>query len=227
MQKNGFWATIKSGLRIIGHWLHPYWQRFAAVVGYQWHRRQVTRWLTIIVLSIILVGSAYLTFEAKTAKIGNLQAELEKTTVIYDTDNKKAGSLYSQKGTYVHLSQISTNLQNAVISTEDRNFYQEHGFSIKGIGRAFLLLVMNKALGRNYISGGGSTLTQQLVKNAYLTQQQTFSRKLREIFLSIETENVYSKQQILAMYLNNAYFGRGVWGRKMRLRNTLGSRLPS
>jgi penicillin-binding protein 2A len=55
-------------------------------------------------------------------------------------------------------------------------------------------------------------LTQQLVKNAYLTQQQTFSRKFREIFLAIETENVYSKGQILAMYLNNAYFGHGVWG---------------
>ncbi|MFC6180840.1 PBP1A family penicillin-binding protein [Lactiplantibacillus daowaiensis] len=212
MHNNGFWSTIKDGFRVIGHWLHPYWQRFWAVVGYQWHRRQITRWLIIVILSLVLVGSAYLTFEAKTAKIGNLQAELEKTTVIYDASNKKAGSLYSQKGTYVHLSKISKNLQNAVISTEDRNFYKEHGFSVKGIGRAFMLLVVNKILGRDYISGGGSTLTQQLVKNAYLTQQQTFSRKLREIFLSIETENVYSKHQILAMYLNNAYFGHGVWG---------------
>lgn len=212
MQKNGFWATIKDGLRVIGNWLAPYWQRFAAVVGYQWHRRQITRWLIVLVLTVILIGSAYLTYEAKTAKVGNLQAELEKTTEIYDKDNKKAGSLYSQKGTYVHLSSISKNLQNAVISTEDRNFYKEHGFSVKGIGRAFVLLVINKILGRDYISGGGSTLTQQLVKNAYLTQQQTFSRKFREIFLAIETENVYSKGQILAMYLNNAYFGHGVWG---------------
>ncbi|WP_048000596.1 PBP1A family penicillin-binding protein [Lactiplantibacillus herbarum] len=212
MQKNGFWATIKDGLHVVGDWLAPYWRRFAAVLGYQWHRRQITRWLIVIILAIVLVGSAYLTFEAKTAKVGNLQAELEKTTVVYDKDNKKAGSLYSQKGTYVHLSGISKNLQNAVISTEDRNFYKEHGFSIKGMSRAFVLLVFNKMIGRDYISGGGSTLTQQLVKNAFLTQQQTFSRKLREIFLSIETENVYSKQQILTMYLNNAYFGHGVWG---------------
>ncbi|WP_057705921.1 transglycosylase domain-containing protein [Lactiplantibacillus xiangfangensis] len=212
MQKNGFWATVKNGLQVIGHWLQPYWQRLAAVVGYQWHRRQLTRWLIVLILTVILIGSAYLTFEAKTSKISHLQAELEKVTTIYDSDSKKAGTLYSQKGTYVHLSSISKNLQNAVISTEDRNFYKEHGFSIKGIGRAAMLLVVNKLLGRDYISGGGSTLTQQLVKNAYLTQQQTFSRKLREIFLSIETENVYSKQQILAMYLNNAYFGHGVWG---------------
>lgn len=95
MQKNGFWATIKDGLRVIGNWLAPYWQRFAAVVGYQWHRRQITRWLIVLVLTVILIGSAYLTYEAKTAKIGNLQAELEKTTEIYDKDNKKAGSLLS------------------------------------------------------------------------------------------------------------------------------------
>ncbi|BDZ30690.1 PBP1A family penicillin-binding protein [Lactiplantibacillus sp. WILCCON 0030] len=212
MQKNGFWATVKDGLHVVGHWLKPYWQRFSAVFGRQWHRLQLTRWVIIAILSLILVVSAYLTFEAKTAKVGNLQAELEKTTEIFDKDNKRAGSLYSQKGTYVHLSAISTNLQNAVISTEDRNFYSEHGFSIKGIGRAGVLYVMNKLLRRNYISGGGSTLTQQLVKNAFLTQQQTFTRKLREIFLSIEVENVYTKSQILAMYLNNAYFGHGVWG---------------
>ncbi|MFC6201532.1 transglycosylase domain-containing protein [Lactiplantibacillus nangangensis] len=212
MQKNGFWATIKDGFHVVGQWLKPYWQSFSAAFGYQWHRLQLTRWLIIVILSAILVVSAYLTFEAKTAKVGNLQAELEKTTEIFDKDNKKAGSLYSQKGTYVHLDAISTNLQNAVISTEDRNFYREHGFSIKGIGRAGVLYIMNKLLGRDYISGGGSTLTQQLVKNAYLTQQQTFTRKLREIFLSIEVENVYSKSQILAMYLNNAYFGHGVWG---------------
>ncbi|CAM3079010.1 PBP1A family penicillin-binding protein [Lactiplantibacillus plajomi] len=212
MQRNGFWATIKSGLRAIGRWLHPYWQRFAAAVGYQWHRRQLTRWLIVLFLTMILVVSAYLTFEAKTAKVGNLQASLEKVTTIYDHDKQKAGTLYSQKGTYVHLDRISTNLQNAVISTEDRNFYHEHGFSIKGMGRAAVMLVVNKLLRRDYISGGGSTLTQQLVKNAYLTQQQTFTRKLREIFLSIEVENVYSKKEILTMYLNNAYFGHGVWG---------------
>ena len=61
-------------------------------------------------------------------------------------------------------------------------------------------------------SGGGSTLTQQLVKNAFLTQQQTFSRKAKEIFIAIEVENKYSKKEILTMYLNNAYFGHGVWG---------------
>ncbi|WP_407880151.1 PBP1A family penicillin-binding protein [Furfurilactobacillus entadae] len=177
-----------------------------------WHRFQLTRWLIVIILSVVLVMSAYLTFEAKTAHVGDLKAALSQPTTIYDRDNKKAGELYSQKGTYVSLDKISPNIQNAVLSTEDRNFYHEHGYSVKGLGRAAFLLLRNKLLHRDYISGGGSTLTQQLVKNAYLSQEQTVTRKAREIFISIEVENVYSKEDILAMYLNNAYFGHGVWG---------------
>lgn len=192
--------------------MSPYYQRFKKHLGKFWHRYQLTRWIIVVILAMIFVVSATLTFQAKTANVGDLKAQLEKTTYIYDKSNHKAGSLYAQKGTYVPLSKISPNVQKAVISTEDRNFYHEHGFSVKGIARAFFLLAKNKLLHRDYISGGGSTLTQQLVKNAFLTQQQTMTRKLKEIFLAIEVENVYSKQDILSMYLNNAYFGNGVWG---------------
>lgn len=201
--------SSKQGFRA---WLSPYYQSFKRYFGKFWHRYQLTRWLIVIVLALVFVVSATLTFQAKTANVGNLKAQLEKTTYIYDKSNHKAGSLYAQKGTYVPLSKISPNVQKAVISTEDRNFYHEHGFSVKGIARAFYLLAKNKLLHRDYISGGGSTLTQQLVKNAFLTQEQTMTRKLKEIFLAIEVENVYSKQDILSMYLNNAYFGNGVWG---------------
>ncbi|WP_056947704.1 PBP1A family penicillin-binding protein [Secundilactobacillus odoratitofui] len=190
----------------------PYYQRFKKRLGRVWHRYQLTRWFIVLILGLIFVLSAVMTFEAKTANVGNLKAQLEKTTYIYDKNNSKAGSLYAQKGTYVPLSKISPNVQKAVISTEDRNFYHEHGFSVSGIGRAVFLLIKNKLLNRDYISGGGSTLTQQLVKNAYLTQEQTFTRKAKELFYSIEVENVYSKSDILSMYLNNAYFGNGVWG---------------
>lgn len=181
-------------------------------VGPIWRRFQIGRWLIVMLLLMFFLMSAYLTYEAKTANVGNLKAELQKTTVVYDKDGDRAGTLYSQKGTYVGLKNISPNLRNAVLSTEDRNFYNEYGFSIKGILRAILLGIKNKITGSNYIAGGGSTITQQLVKNALLSQQQTLSRKLRELFLAIEVENVYSKQEILTMYLNNAYFGRGIWG---------------
>ncbi|MCT2898675.1 PBP1A family penicillin-binding protein [Lentilactobacillus buchneri] len=175
-------------------------------------RFHLVKWLVVIFLSISLVTSTYLVFLAKTAHVQNLESSLSKTTEIFDVNNKKAGELYAQKGTYVHLNQVSANIPKAVLSTEDRNFYHEYGFSFKGIARAMFLLVKNKLLHRNYISGGGSTLTQQLVKNAYLSQEQTMTRKLKELFLSIQVENVYSKNEILTMYLTNAYFGNGVWG---------------
>ncbi|WP_395323032.1 PBP1A family penicillin-binding protein [Levilactobacillus parabrevis] len=189
-----------------------FWSGFKARFKYIWHRFQLTRWLIVIVMSGFLVLSGYLTFMAKTANVGDLKAALENPTQIYDRSNQKAGTLYSQKGTYVPLKSISPSVQSAVISTEDRNFYHEYGFSFKGYARAFFLYAKNKILRHNYISGGGSTLTQQLAKNAYLTQEQTFTRKFKELFLSIEIENVYTKKDILSMYLNNAYFGNGVWG---------------
>ena len=196
---------LKNKLSQVGDNL---WDKFK----YIWHRFQFTRVIIIFILLIVFLMSSYLTFMAKTAHVKELKATLSHPTVIYDRNGNKAGDLFSQKGTYVSLDKISPNIPNAVLSTEDRNFYHEHGFSVKGLGRAFFLLIRNKLLGRNYISGGGSTISQQLVKNAYLSQEQTFSRKLKEIFLSVEVENVYSKNDILTMYLNNAYFGHGVWG---------------
>ncbi|HRM20429.1 MAG TPA: biosynthetic peptidoglycan transglycosylase, partial [Trichococcus flocculiformis] len=77
-----------------------------------------------------------------------------------------------------------------------------------GIGRAAVGFVLN---GGNIV-GGGSTLTQQLAKNAYLTLDQTLIRKAKELFLAFEIESKYTKDEILEMYLNNAYFGSGVWG---------------
>ncbi|MHC3377287.1 PBP1A family penicillin-binding protein [Ligilactobacillus equi] len=188
---------------------------FLAVIAFlknKWYRYQLTRWLLIVFLSITLLLSLYLTFIAKTADVKNLRSNLSQTTTIYDKDGDKAGYLYAQKGTWVSLDQISPNVPNAVLATEDRNFYQEYGFSIKGILRASLVNVKNKLLRNHTTSAGGSTLTQQLVKNALLTQEQTMTRKIKELFLSIQVENDYSKKQILAMYLNKAYFGSGVWG---------------
>ena len=193
-------------------WFLPHWRKFRVRQKAVWKRFQITRWIIAILLTLFLIISVYLTVVAKTADVSNLKADLSQNTEVYDKDGDSAGSLYSQKGTYISLDKISPNIQNAVLSTEDRNFYHEHGFSVKGIARAALMYAKNKILGNNYISGGGSTLTQQLVKNAYLTQEQTFTRKAKEIFLSIEVENVYSKKDILTMYLNNAYFGNGVWG---------------
>lgn len=205
-------AWLKKVGKQLLTFLQDAWQRFKKKLKQVWHRYQLTRWLIVVFLSLFLLMSIHLTFVAKTSDVKNLQNRLSRPTMIYDNKKQSAGSLYSQKGTYVKLNNISSSVPDAVLSTEDRNFYHEHGFSVKGLGRAAFLLVKNKVLHRDYISGGGSTLTQQLVKNAFLTQQQTFSRKAREIFIAIEVENQYSKNEILTMYLNNAYFGHGVWG---------------
>ncbi len=170
-------------------------------------RFHLVRWCLLIVLIIVFITSAFLTFKAKTANVQNLKATLQTTTKIMDVHGNDAGSLYAQKGTYVNLDKISPAMQAAVISTEDRTFWTNPGFSLRGYARSALGLILY-----HHIVGGGSTLTQQLAKNALLTQKQNFTRKLEEFFLAVQINHVYSKKDILSMYLNNAYFGNGVWG---------------
>ncbi|MGT2926940.1 penicillin-binding protein PBP2A [Streptococcus cuniculipharyngis] len=168
-----------------------------------WRRYRLGKIFLILVASFVLLSGTYLFYLSKTAKVVNLQEALKATTVIYDKNGDQAGTLYGQKGTYVELDAISDDLENAVLATEDRTFYQNDGINYK---RTLLAIL---TLGR---SGGGSTITQQLAKNAYLTQDQTIKRKAREFFMALELTKKYSKQEILTMYLNNAYFGNGVWG---------------
>ncbi|MGX7051581.1 PBP1A family penicillin-binding protein [Leuconostoc palmae] len=194
------------------NWLKNFVKQIHLKISPFTKRWQVWRLLIVLFLSAFLILSVYCVILAKTAHVKNLQATLSQTTSVYDDSGSKAGELYSQKGTYVAYNQISQNMRDAVISSEDRNFYHEIGFSVKGIVRAGLLNFKNKLMGSNVIAGGGSTLTQQLVKNAYLNQEQTVTRKAKEIFLSMQVEQDYSKNQILTMYLNNAWFGNGVWG---------------
>lgn len=168
-----------------------------------WRKYHLTKIFLLIGLSFSLVVGGYLFYIAKTTNVADLQNALKATTIIYDKDGNQAGSLTGQKGTYVELDAISENLQNAVVATEDRSFYKNSGINY---GRFFLAIL---TAGR---SGGGSTITQQLAKNAYLSQDQTVERKAKEFFLALEINKKYSKKEILTMYLNNAYFGNGVWG---------------
>lgn len=168
-----------------------------------WRKYHLTKIFLLIGLTFSLVVGGYLFYIAKTTNVADLQNALKATTIIYDKDGNQAGSLTGQKGTYVELDAISEDLQNAVVATEDRSFYKNSGINY---GRFFLAIL---TAGR---SGGGSTITQQLAKNAYLSQDQTVERKAKEFFLALEINKKYSKKEILTMYLNNAYFGNGVWG---------------
>ena len=168
-----------------------------------WRSYHLEKIVIILGLSDGLLVGTYLFAIAKSNNVNDLQNALKTRTLIFDREEKEAGALSGQKGTYVELTDISKNLQNAVIATEDRSFYKNDGINY---GRFFLAIV---TAGR---SGGGSTITQQLAKNAYLSQDQTVERKAKEFFLALELTKKYSKDQILTMYLNNAYFGNGVWG---------------
>ncbi|MFU2164496.1 penicillin-binding protein PBP2A [Streptococcus pluranimalium] len=168
-----------------------------------WRRYHVGKILLLLGAIFGLVVGSYLFYLAKTAKVEDLQAALKATTLIYDQNEDQVGSLSGQKGTYVELDAISDDLEKAVIATEDRTFYENNGINFSRL--ALALLTMGRF-------GGGSTITQQLAKNAYLSQEQTITRKAKEFFLALELTKKYSKDEILTMYLNNAYFGNSVWG---------------
>ena len=108
---------------------------------------------------------------------------------------------------YVPIGHISPDLKNAIVAIEDRRFYDHWGFDMTGMARAALVNIQH---GR--IEEGASTITQQLVKNLFLANEQTFTRKAQELLLALDIENAYSKDEILEMYLNVVYYGAGFYG---------------
>lgn len=199
---------MKQSIKQFWTWLQPYLVRWNNKRRLLWKKYHINKVLILGILLVSLFGSIYLYYSAKTTNVTALKAGLEQTTTIYDRYGEEAGTLYAQKGTFVDLEDVSEHAQGALIATEDQRFYQHIGFDPIGIGRAAVGYVLNGGT----IVGGGSTITQQLAKNAYLTADQTLIRKLKELFLAIEIEKTYEKDDILEMYLNNSYFGSGVWG---------------
>lgn len=108
---------------------------------------------------------------------------------------------------YTKLSDVNNYLQQAIISVEDSRFYEHSGFDVSGILRASLV-----NLQYGHIEEGASTITQQLVKNLFLSQERSMTRKAEEVILAIDMEANYSKEEILELYLNTIYFGSGYYG---------------
>ena len=131
-----------------------------------------------------------------------------ETSYIYDIKGRLMTSLHGEANReIVSINQMSPHLKLAVIAIEDSNFYRHNGLNPYSIGRAALA---NYKQGQ--VSEGASTLTMQLVKNLFLTRERTFSRKLAEAILAIRVEQVFSKDEILEMYLNNIYWGHNNYG---------------
>lgn len=182
-------------------------QRIWVVIKRAWKKYHITKVGILLVLTAGLLLSIFLTVQARQVDVDRLQVGLQEPTTILDDQGEVAGTLYAEKGTYTPIEAISPTIQQGVIATEDQRFMRHRGFDLIGIGRAAFGYITE-----GHIVGGGSTITQQLAKNAYLTADQTLLRKLKELFLAIEIEKTYPKEEILEMYLNNSYFGQGVWG---------------
>lgn len=131
-----------------------------------------------------------------------------QSTKIYDRNGELLYDIFQEQNrTPIKLAEVPETVKEATIAIEDKDFYKHQGFDLMGIVRSFYLLVLNRR-----IEGGGSTLTQQLVKNALLTSDQSLIRKLKELILAIQVERAYTKDQILEMYLNEIPYGGTAYG---------------
>lgn len=133
--------------------------------------------------------------------------DFPQSSKIYTRDGQLLYTIYSSKNqSFVSLDKIPKYLQQATISIEDRNFYKHGAIDIRGIARAAYVTLSGKSV------QGGSTLTQQLVRNSLLTLDRTITRKVKEVILSFVVEAIYSKDRILEMYLNQVSYGGTAWG---------------
>ena len=168
----------------------------------------VLRYWKILIPIVLLVGLFYY-FILRDLPSPTLlvSSSLAQSTQIYDRHGTLLYTIYSKKNqSFVPLSQIPKTVQQATISIEDKDFYYHGAIDIRGIARAAYVTLLHGRV------QGGSTLTQQLVKNTLLSPEQTITRKVKEIFLSFSTELLYSKNQILEMYLNQIPYGGTAYG---------------
>lgn len=158
-------------------------------------------------VTVLLLGAGFFALGVALVKVpdAHAAATAQRNTWLY-----RDGTVLAQTGQTnrqsVSLDQISTEAQHAILAAEDRDFYREGAVNPAALLRAG----WNTATGKG--AQGGSTITQQYVKNAYLTQQRTVSRKVKEIFIAIKVDATLSKEEILASYLNTTYYGRGAYG---------------
>lgn len=181
-------------------------------------KRKILLKVSIVFLLLVVIG--WFTFGAKVMKLRSEAKKLvaqstedtfkaSQTSIVYDTNGKQLLKFRGEKDVYyLKYKELPVYVIAAVISVEDRNFYKHNGVDYKGISRAAVSYVVHKGA----ITQGGSTLTQQLAKTVFLNRQKTWKRKVKEIFMAVEMEKKYSKEQILEFYLNNVYYANGYYG---------------
>lgn len=160
------------------------------------------KWVILGLLGIMIVGFVYLLKELPSPTTFTSSENYAVSTQIYDRNHALLYEIFADENRVpIKLAQLPEHVKQATIAIEDKNFYHHFGFDLGGIIRA----TIKNARGERV--EGGSTITQQLVKNALLSREKTLKRKLKEVFLSVITEVIYSKDEILEMYLNYIPYG--------------------
>ena len=174
--------------------------------GKKWLLRALWTVLALGALGLVAVGIAYARTDIPDA---NELATAQASIVYYSDGKTEMARLSDAQGNResVPLSKVPDHMQKAMLAAEDQDFYQNNGISPTGIARAVLVAVKG-----GQATQGGSTITQQYVKNYFLTADRTLSRKAREILISIKIDQQQSKDEILENYLNTIYYGRGAYG---------------
>jgi len=172
-----------------------------------WKDKHITKIFLLLFFIALLLSMLYFALLAKSVNVQALKEGLNQSTVIYDKDGDIASTLSTNRTKDVEIHNIPVHVKEAVVAIEDERFYEHNGFDMKGITRSFFQNIFARR-----ITGGGSTITQQLTKNALLSPERTYKRKIEELFLAVEIEKHYEKDEILQMYLNQVYFGAGAWG---------------
>ena len=198
--------------------LHGRWRRLITE-----HQRLVrgVAVAVVVLAATAIIGGAWFVASLRTGlptkdAIGRM-GDMSEATLVYDANDKLAFTIFAEQRIDVPLSEISPNVIKAILAIEDQRFYKHHGFDVFRMASAALVNVR-----RGRAAQGGSTITQQLARQSFLTPDKTIRRKLQELILAERIEWAYQKPQILELYLNKVYFGDGLYGVETAARGYFG-----
>jgi penicillin-binding protein 1A len=174
-------------------------------------------WLMIGIISVVAWTGAHL------PPIQSLEIPKRPPSIqIVDVNNRPLATRGDSGGAVLPLKDMPSYVPKAFVAIEDRRFYEHYGVDPWGIARAALANILHRG-----VSQGGSTITQQLAKNLFLTQERTIHRKLQEAMLAVWLERKFTKTQILELYLNRVYFGAGAYGIEQAAQHYFGKPSPA
>src|SRR5574344_1083245 len=169
---------------------------------------EIVNWVVICISAFLALFVAFKVYLASLPPIRNLDDfKPHIVTKFYSSDGEVIKTFTAFTFSKVDLADIPDKLQKAVIATEDKNFYNHNGYDLSGLVRSTLANVV-----AGHVVQGASTITQQLARILFLSNEQTYTRKVKELIIASRIEKTISKDQILEMYLNNVYLGSGAYG---------------